>query len=501
MNEKVGIVGVGVLGSAMVPNLIRSGFDVIWYDIDASKLNDLAAAGMEVAGAARAVADCADTIITCLPTVTALHEAISGENGIAASAGNNQIIIETSTMPIAEKERARDAAQSTGKVMLDCPVSGNRILALRKQLTAFCSGDRTGYEKVRHVISGFAHRILYVGDFGCGMKMKFVGNVLNLIHNSAAAEAMVLGMKSGLDPELIYQAISGSGSSSSMFEVRGALMVAGDYAKEGMNFSIPLKDAPFISAHAATLQCPIPIYQAALQPYYAAIAQGYAKEDAAAVCAVMERAANFVRKKPPASDAAPASHHPSQPNIDRDDASTAAQVFDQRDFRRALGRFATGITVVTTTGDDGKPEGLTANSFSALSLDPPLVLWCLGKGATSLPIFRKCTHFAVNVLAADQRHLSHRFATPSADKFADIEWSQGIGGVPLLAGSLAQFECRNLCHHDGGDHLIFVGEVAGYRHSEGDPLLFNASKYAVAAPHPDDRGVPVVSSDFADLLL
>ena len=151
---------------------------------------------------------------------------------------------------------------------------------------------------VEHIIGGFAHRAFYVGDFGCGMKMKFCGNILNLVHNSVAAEVMVLGMKAGLDPELIHLVISGSGSSSSMFEVRGALMVAEDYGKEGMNFSIPLKDSRLISAHAADHLCPIPIYQAALQPYFAAVAQGHHDEDASAVCAAMELAANHKRPKP-----------------------------------------------------------------------------------------------------------------------------------------------------------------------------------------------------------
>jgi 3-hydroxyisobutyrate dehydrogenase-like beta-hydroxyacid dehydrogenase len=118
---------------------------------------------------------------------------------------------------------------------------------------------------------------------------------LNLVHNCAAAEAMVLGMKSGLDPKLIHEAISGSGSSSAMFEVRGAMMAAKDYRKGELNFSIPLKDARIISEQAASVLCPLPIYQVALQQYYAAVAQGHFDEDHSAVCAAMERAANCER--------------------------------------------------------------------------------------------------------------------------------------------------------------------------------------------------------------
>lgn len=176
-------------------------------------------------------------------------------------------------------------------------------------------------------------------------------------------------------------------------------------------------------------------------------------------------------------------------------------VFDQRDFRSALGRFATGITVITTLGPTGDPEGLTANSFSALSLDPPLILWCLGKNASSMPAFEGCTNFVVNVLEAGQRALSHRFATPSENKFAGLDWNRGLGGAPVFPGCLAQFECRKTGQHDGGDHIIFIGTVQQYSHMNGNPLLFNAGKYGTAAGHPDDRGAPVESGDFADLLL
>lgn len=175
--------------------------------------------------------------------------------------------------------------------------------------------------------------------------------------------------------------------------------------------------------------------------------------------------------------------------------------FEERDFRNALGRFATGITVITTLGPNGKPEGLTANSFSAVSLSPPLVLWCLGKHAASLAAFRDCSYFAINILESGQRALSHRFATPAEDKFAGLDWVAGIAGIPVLTGSLARFECRNAEQYDGGDHTIFIGAVERYSHTDGDPLLFNAGKYATAAPHPDDHGKSVPSNDFADLLL
>ena len=290
--ERVGFIGLGVLGSAIVPHLVAEGFAVTGCDLDAARVDAL---GIARAETPRATAAACETVFLCLPTVEALHAVVSGADGLVHGVRKGQIVVELSTFPVRDKERARDALAAAEAVLLDCPVSGNRIHAQRKGLTAFGSGDRAAYDRIEPVLAAFTRKRHYVGGFGCGMKKKLIGNMLNLIHNSAAAEMMVLGMKSGLDPKLIHEVISGSASSSSMFEVRGALMARNDYHHEGMNFSIPLKDARIISAHAADLACPIPIYQAALQPYYAAVAQGHHDEDAAAVCAAMERAANHVR--------------------------------------------------------------------------------------------------------------------------------------------------------------------------------------------------------------
>lgn len=297
MTEIIGFIGLGVLGSAVAGNLVKAGFTVVGFDIVAEKMQDLERDGGQSAASIRDVADKSDVIVLCLPTGDAMMDVVDGKDGLCDGGREGQIIIEISTFAIADKERARDALAVTGKILLDCPVSGNRILALKRKLTAFGSGDKAAYDAVEHIIQGFAHRTFYVGEFGCGMKMKFCGNILNLVHNSVAAEVMVLGMKAGLDPELIHKVISGSASSSGMFEIRGALMVNEEYDTEGMNFSIPLKDSRLISAHAAEHLCPTPIYQAALQPYYAAVAQGHHDQDASAVCAALELAANHTRNR------------------------------------------------------------------------------------------------------------------------------------------------------------------------------------------------------------
>ena len=176
-----------------------------------------------------------------------------------------------------------------------------------------------------------------------------------------------------------------------------------------------------------------------------------------------------------------------------------ATAFDARELRHALGRFATGITVVTTLTAEKKREGLTANSFTAVSLDPPLVLWSLNRAALSLASFERCHHFAVNVLAAHQRHVANHFARPAPDKFAGIPWQPGLGGCPVLKDCLALFECRLERTVPGGDHLLFIGHVERFRWRAGDPLLFSCGRYSIAAPLPDDLQADGAPTDFSDL--
>jgi flavin reductase (DIM6/NTAB) family NADH-FMN oxidoreductase RutF len=154
-------------------------------------------------------------------------------------------------------------------------------------------------------------------------------------------------------------------------------------------------------------------------------------------------------------------------------------LIDPRHLRNALGRFATGVTIVTTRTPSGKREGLTANSFAAVSLDPPLISWSLKCAAPSFASFTDARHFAVNVLSADQRDLCSHFATPSHDKFADLDFEEGLHGAPILPGCIATFECRTENTFAGGDHLIFIGRVDRATYREGEPLIFSAGRFCV----------------------
>lgn len=148
-------------------------------------------------------------------------------------------------------------------------------------------------------------------------------------------------------------------------------------------------------------------------------------------------------------------------------------------LRAALGRFATGVAIVTLRDADGAPVGMTINSFSSVSLDPPLVLFSIDKNALSLPAFRAGGSFAINVLGAGQESLSARFARPGAEKFTGVAWRDGLNGAPLLADSLAHFECLPWAQYEGGDHIIFVCRIQQYVYDSGKaPLVFYGGRYA-----------------------
>jgi 3-hydroxy-9,10-secoandrosta-1,3,5(10)-triene-9,17-dione monooxygenase reductase component len=179
---------------------------------------------------------------------------------------------------------------------------------------------------------------------------------------------------------------------------------------------------------------------------------------------------------------------------------------DARHFRNALGAFATGVTIVTSRDARGRDVGLTANSFNSVSLEPPMVLWSLAKSSQSLPAFLAATHFAVHVLAADQEELSLRFAVRGGDKFAGLDLERGAAGVPLLRGCSARFQCRTAFRHEGGDHVIFVGAVESFDHSDRPPLVFHGGRYALAvrkepARQPHEESAEPDSSFSQDFLI
>ncbi len=172
---------------------------------------------------------------------------------------------------------------------------------------------------------------------------------------------------------------------------------------------------------------------------------------------------------------------------------STAPALDATEFRKALGAFATGVTIITTRAQDGSPLGLTVNSFNSVSLNPPLVLWSLAENALSLPAFRAAKHWAVHVLAADQDELSSRFAKRGADKFGGLDVETGVGEIPLLRGCTARFQCETAFEYQGGDHVIFVGKVLAFDRSDSAPLVFHGGRYAHAAKRDPVESKPGVA--------
>jgi flavin reductase (DIM6/NTAB) family NADH-FMN oxidoreductase RutF len=181
--------------------------------------------------------------------------------------------------------------------------------------------------------------------------------------------------------------------------------------------------------------------------------------------------------------------HPADP---ANELASGNAAIDPRDFRNALGTFATGVTIITALTAEGKPYGLTCNSFASVSLNPPLVLWSLGMFSQGLSTFQNASHFTVNVLGASQQDLSNKFAKSSNDRFAGVEWMPGLGGAPVLANCVASFQCRAANRYYGGDHIIFLGAVEAYAYNRQEPLLFARGGYGRFAP-PDTSGTSTSS--------
>lgn len=171
-----------------------------------------------------------------------------------------------------------------------------------------------------------------------------------------------------------------------------------------------------------------------------------------------------------------------------------ANPFDSREFRNALGSFATGVTIITTTANDGTQVGLTANSFNSVSLEPPLVLWSLAKNAGSVPVFEQAEHWNVHILSLEQEALSNQFASRGAEKFANVELETGITDAPLISNCATRLQCRNAFQYDGGDHIIFVGEVLAFDTTDKAPLAFVGGQYALTTRKPYE-GVRLSGSD------
>jgi len=284
--KAVGVVGLGIMGSAMAASLLRSGFRVHGYDVLAERRAALKKAGGVPCKSVAEVSSKAKIVITSLPSAAALHKVSRQLKGI---------VIETSTLPIADKVKAEFVLGKRKSILLDCPLSGTGAQARTGDLVVYGSGDKAAFQKTLPVLKGFSRAQYFVGEFGNGSRMKFVANLMVAIHNVSAAEAFALGMKAGLKPATIYKVAGDGAGTSRMFQVRGPMMVAGDYRDATMKNEVWQKDMKIIGEFAAALGVATPLFNASAAIYNAAMAQGFAQQDTAAVCAVLERMSGLRR--------------------------------------------------------------------------------------------------------------------------------------------------------------------------------------------------------------
>jgi L-threonate 2-dehydrogenase len=296
VERKVGLVGVGIMGSAILPHLMKAGFTVIGFDVDTARMQALSAAGGIAAGSPREVATQTDVIVTLLPGADILHDVITAPAGLVAASNRNLIVADCGTFEISEKERCRTALDAAGMAMLDCTISGTGAQAKTGDLVVYASGSESAYTACLPVFSAFARATHYVGVFGNGSKVKYIANLLVAIHTAAAAEAMVLAQRAGLDLEAVYNLVTLGAGASRMLEVRGPSMVAGEYDKNvASRLDLWQKDMRVIDGFAKALNCPVPLFAQSAQLYNAAIGQGRGKLDMAAICTVLEGLAGIER--------------------------------------------------------------------------------------------------------------------------------------------------------------------------------------------------------------
>ncbi len=278
----VGIIGLGIMGGAIARNLAKAGHAVIGYDVDASRAGAL---GVRPEASVAALAAEAKIILLCLPDVAAL------EHTVTALTASGAIIAELSTLPLDAKTAAHDRLAAKGITLLDCPLSGTGAQAVTGDLSVFASGDEAAWKTCASLFKDFSRTAHYLGAFGNGTKMKFVANLLVAIHNVAAAEAVLLGLKAGLDPASLV-AVAGSGAGASrMLEMRGPMMVKDQFTPATMKLDVWRKDMTLIADFAARLGVQTPVFDATAPLYEKAIGLGMGESDTAAVFDVLKRLA------------------------------------------------------------------------------------------------------------------------------------------------------------------------------------------------------------------
>jgi L-threonate 2-dehydrogenase len=286
MNKTVGVVGLGIMGSAIARNLVERGWRVIGFDIDAAKRAELAAAKVTIAADVGQVARDAPVILTSLPTPAAVADVAQM---IADSGQLLRTVVELSTLTLADKLRFETILNKAGHIALDCPLSGTGAQAKNRDLVVYASGDSEAIARCAGLFADFAKQSADLGAFGNGSRMKFVANHLVAIHNVATAEAMILAERAGLDPNMVVEMVGPGAGGSRMFQMRAPMMVEGVYEPATMKVSTWKKDMAIIAEFAKDVGCETPMFTLTQPIYTEAMAMGLGDQDTAAVFEVLKK--------------------------------------------------------------------------------------------------------------------------------------------------------------------------------------------------------------------
>ena len=286
MDKTVGVVGLGIMGGAIARNLVDREWHVIGFDIDAARLSELAHAKVTIAGDVRQLARDAPIIMTSLPNPAAVEDVA---HAIANSGQSRRIVVELSTLSVADKLRFEAILKKAGHVALDCPLSGTGAQAKVRDLVVYASGDSNAIAQCMNLFSDFAKQSADLGSFGNGSRMKFIANHLVAIHNVATAEAMMLAQRAGLDPKMVVDMIGPGAGGSRMFQMRAPMMVEGVYEPATMKVATWQKDMAIIAEFADDVGCATPLFTLTQPVYAEALAMGLGDQDTAAVFEVLKK--------------------------------------------------------------------------------------------------------------------------------------------------------------------------------------------------------------------